>query len=102
MRRGAAQEVGKGGSAVRRVSRAEARKSHVSRGLPTPSSARLYCHDGPYRPHRLFYAVARATTTAMIVSEKSAWTIDRILARLLKGNVSVGPKAVLWLKARNR
>ena len=50
----------------------------------------------------VYYAVARATTTAMISSEKSAWTIDRILARLLKGNVSVGPKAVLWLKARNR
>jgi hypothetical protein len=39
--------------------------------------------------------VARATTTAMISSEKSAWIIDRIFARLLITEVSVRPKAVL-------
>jgi hypothetical protein len=55
----------------------------------------------------LFYpsvhcAVARATTTAMVIRAKTAWIIDRILARLLMIEVSVGPKAVLWLKARNR
>ena len=38
----------------------------------------------------------------MINSEKRAWTIDRIFARLLITEVFVGPKAVLWLKARNR
>jgi hypothetical protein len=47
-------------------------------------------------------AVARATTTAMIIKANTAWIIDRTLARLLMIEVSVGPKAVLWLKARNR
>jgi hypothetical protein len=54
------------------------------------------------REYGNYCAVARATTTAMTNSEKRAWTIDRIFARLLITEVSVGPKAVLWLKARNR
>jgi hypothetical protein len=50
----------------------------------------------------LYCAVARATTTAMISTEKNDWIIVRTLARLLKTAVSVGPKVRLVVKARKR
>jgi hypothetical protein len=54
------------------------------------------------REDRFYCAVARATTTAMISTDNNDWIIVRILVRLLKTAVSVGPKVRFVVKARNR
>src|SRR5262245_29484372 len=54
-------------------------------------------HDGAYR-----MLTTRAARNAMINSESSDCNIIRILAHLSSTGASVGEKAVLVLKARNK
>ena len=46
--------------------------------------------------------MARPARVATVTSERTDWSIEKTLIRVLKTGVSVGLKAVLVLKATNR
>ena len=62
-----------------------------------PIYAQAHCNSFLYR-----ILTARAANSARISKERSAWSIINILAHLARMGTSVGDKAVLVLKARNK
>ena len=53
-----------------------------------------------HEPYSIF--TARAARSAIVTSEIEAWIIIKVLAKRESAGTSVGEKAVLVLKARNR